>query len=77
MPVIERMSGKVLLRSLEGCLKGGWAILTGNELYIYKNRTSYEHSKMFVLLNASIVGTPNDETQDHKIGLGEYVKGVY
>lgn len=43
-----------------GYFKSGWGILTGDELYLYKNKDDMKHSIMIVVQGAQIIGSPSD-----------------
>jgi hypothetical protein len=59
-PAIQRLSGPTLYLTEMGYFKSGWGILTGDELYLYKNKDDMKHSMMIVVQGAQIIGSPSD-----------------
>jgi hypothetical protein len=55
--VPQRISGRTLFLTSTGYFKNGWAILTGNELYLYKSKIALSHSKMFIVEGAKILSS--------------------
>lgn len=53
--VPERLSGATLFKTITGYFKNGWAILTGDELFMYDSKAALAHSSMFNVSGASII----------------------
>jgi hypothetical protein len=55
-----RLSGLMLFKTDHGYFKNGWAILTGNELYLYNSKAALTYCNMFVLTGSKLIGNPAD-----------------
>lgn len=50
----ERISGSFIQKTKTGYYKSSWAIISGNELYIYQNKESAKHVNLLILSGATI-----------------------
>jgi hypothetical protein len=50
----ERTSGPFIQKTKTGYYKSSWAIICGNELYIYQNKESAKHNNLLILSGARI-----------------------
>ena len=58
-----RISSAFVQHTKTGYYKSSWAVVTGNELYLYPSKDSAKHAEMYILQGAQIKGDTTFEGQ--------------
>ena len=56
-----RTSGQFIQKTKTGYYKSSWAVINGNELYIYQNKENPKHFSLFIIAEARIICNTHSE----------------